>query len=248
LRRGYLLALLLGISVQGYLSAEEPKLRLVGSITPGVFELKSGEPYTQLYFDVTQDAPLVPELTMLPPMRSNRFFFAGNADCTFMGTDEPEFYQSFNVARDNFLLSKPFNTIRLKAYNSKKDATIKSWEELSGVRIAADSGIEQSSTVQRVLPFANKILYTMSLKQAFDLLKLGRVEAVVAYSIDIDFYKSQSGADFFHASARFDLFSTGETFTCWPSQKADHFIAHVNKRIQELSESKTLQSQYGFKP
>lgn len=224
----------------------EPSLKMIGSETPGVFELKTDGPYKQLYFDVTRGAPSVPVLTMAPPMRSNRLFFDKAADCTFMGTDEPGYFQSFGFSRSSFLLSIRFNTIRLKVYTLADKRLIESWEQLRQVQLAGDLGLEQSSTIQRVFPFADQVHYTPTIDRAFELLELGRVGAVIAYNIDANVYFQRSGKAAFRTSSTFELFQTGEVFTCWPSGKAKRFIAYVDRQISALRKTGSLKSLYGF--
>ena len=86
--------------------ASDKRLTLVGSMTPEVFELNTDAPYTRLYFDVVGSAPVVPELVMVPPLRSNRIFFDGEADCTYMGTTEPGYYKSggFGIRLENLVV------------------------------------------------------------------------------------------------------------------------------------------------
>jgi len=234
------------IVVQAPAQSDDGGLTIVGSPVPGVFEADSPGPYADFFDDVIRRSGVPLNLVMMPTKRFTRALFDRTADCSYMGTNRMSYYHENGHDLEDFILTRPFNRIRMRAYTPARGPLIESEQDLAGKLIAADEGIAFSSIVATAVPFASSLLATPSVGEAFQLLGAGRVDVVFAYATDADLFFKISGQSGYQASQKYSLLEDNEVLVCWPSSAARKLIGHIDHAVSVLRASGDLKRRYGF--
>ncbi|WP_417457390.1 hypothetical protein [Kordiimonas sp.] len=232
-------------ALAGPLRASE-SISLGGPSIEGVFAADGVGPYWDFFTDVTRASPLKVDIRLLPIKRYTRSLFSREVDCLYMASDDEIFYTDHGAHVSQFLVSPSFNRINLHAFTLKSRPLIRDMAGLEGKAIVGDDSLHASTIALRRLPFLTKIHYAPTVDDTFELAMAGRAQVVISYMIDAEEYFARAGQPAFHADPSFILLSLGERFTCWPSDKAERFIAYVSERIDLLRERDELKQKYGF--
>ncbi len=221
-------------------------ISLGGPSIEGVFAADGVGPYWEFYSDIMASAPHTVDIRLLPIKRYTRSFFSREVDCLYMVSDDEIFYRDHGVDANQFLASPAFNRINLHAYTLASRPVLRSMAGLEGKAIVGDESLHASTIAKRRLPFLSDIHYAKTIDDTFELVTAGRAQVVLSYSLDAEAYFARVGRRDFHSDPNFVLLSLGERFTCWPSDKAAGFIAHVSARVELLRERGDLREKYGF--
>jgi len=248
MKRLFLQSFILLLAAIAPAAAQEGGARVViaGATIPGVFDESAEGPYHAFFRDVVANAPVRVNLLRMPVKRITRSFFDKRVDCLYMATDDTSFYRERGYTKADFASSRPFNIIHMRAYTRRDQPLITAMSQLGDRLIAGDEGIHVSTIAQRVLPFADRILYTKTVDEAFELLGGRRVDVAIAYGIDADQYFTRAGQQAYRTDESFALFSLGEGVNCWPTARTRVLIEYLDVQIKALQQSGTLKDRYGF--
>ncbi|MCK0070561.1 substrate-binding periplasmic protein [Kordiimonas laminariae] len=211
-------------------------LTVFGTEIPRLFHSQQPGPYDQLFDTLVGEYPSY-SLMRMPMRRAQRRFLAGEADCLFVGSKDPETYEQLGMPADEILLSDAVNRVAIRVYTRSGEMIVRDLEQLRGKTVAIDFGAGTSELFYK--RFREKditILPVAKLEQAFSLLKQNRVSAIVAFDFDVELYVNRhpGDAEIFSYDPTYLLEENSDAIVCWRSEGSEAFIKHVNKRLEEL--------------
>ena len=219
-------------------------ISFIGGEIPYVFHQKQSGPHNEFYERVLQQSLVSHEIKFLPYRRAIRDFSARSADCLYVATDSKEDYPQEAIAKNEIIFSVPINRINLHAYTRLDEPAIKSMSDLEGKVIAgARSHLKKLTSVAKV--FSDKVVIdTADHVKAFDLLKRGRVDVVIAY--EFDRARSEAARNFskHNFDQDFIIETTNEVVACWVSVDTTGFIKTLNAKIKNLRQNKKLEKMF----
>lgn len=118
---------------------------IAGATIPGVFDETEEGPYHAFFRDVVAQGPVSVSLTRIPVRQITRSFFRQRVDCLYMANDDVTFYRQRGYSRADFVASRPFNIIHMRAYTRSDGEVIQGIEQLTSALIAGDQAIQASS-------------------------------------------------------------------------------------------------------
>ncbi|TNE63076.1 MAG: transporter substrate-binding domain-containing protein [Alphaproteobacteria bacterium] len=244
----YIFGLVSSSGMAEAMAGDDGMLHVGGLYIPGVFAPDEEGPYRALYGRLTEQAPVPVRLHYLPVKRATRDFFGKTIDCLYMVSNDERYYQAHGKSYQDFVGSRPFNHLYMRAYSQRAKPAPGNRDALQKMTLASDYGTQQSSLAQQSLPKAQRVLYTSSLGEAFDLLDSGRAGAVLGYSYDVERFMKTEGRQGYHADPGFALLTLSEQFVCWPTEDARTLVEFLNARIAAMKADGSLARDFGFNP
>ncbi|UTW55706.1 ABC transporter substrate-binding protein [Kordiimonas sp. SCSIO 12610] len=213
---------------------ETNTIRVAGTFIPGVFDGGDSGLYNRLFQTVANEYSEKISFDMYPIRRAVKMMKDQEADCLFVANDSRDFHTQLGFPTDKLIFSDPVYVNRMKVYSRALDGNISAIADLKGANVAVSSGTYQGYWFQEHVPNSVNVTEVNDLKQAFDLLKIGRVDHVISFSLDAQLYlDSVSQSELFHSNADLDIVITRECIVCWGSEKSSQFINYVNQQINE---------------
>jgi hypothetical protein len=219
-------------------------ISFIGGEIPYVFHQKQTGPHNEFYQHVIQQSMVSHEIKFLPYRRAMRDFSVRRADCLYVATDTKEDYPQEAIAKNEIVFSDPINSINLHAYTRLDESAIKSMSDLKGKVIAgARSHLKKLTSVAKASP-DKVVVDTADHVKAFDLLKRGRVDMVIAY--EFDRARSETARNFskHNFDQNFIIETTNEVVACWASVDTTGFIKTLNAKIKNLHQTSKLEKMF----
>ncbi len=219
---------------------EAEHISFIGGEIPYVFHHEQTGPHNEFYQRVLLQSLASHEIKFLPYRRALRDFSARSADCLFVATDTKEDYPQEAIAKNEIIFSDPINRIDLHAYTRLDEPAIKSMSDLKGKTIAgAHSYLAKLKSLAH-MPSNKLVIGTVDFIKAFDLLRRGRVDVVVAYDFDRVRSETIHKSTGYNFDPDFIIESTNEVVACWARLETIGFIETLNAKIKDLRQNKKL--------
>ena len=207
-------------------------IHVAGTMIPGVFDGTKDGPYNKLFYTVARDYSEKIFFDMYPIRRAVKMMKDQETDCLFIANDSRDFHSKLGFSVEKLIFSDPIFINRMKVYSLIDKGTPSEISDLKGTTVAVSSGTYQGYWFQAYAPDDMTVLEVQDLQQAFELLKIARVDHVISFSLDANLYLTNvAQSHFFHSNADFDIVVSKECVVCWSSEKARRFINYVNERI-----------------
>jgi len=102
-------------------------------------------------------------------------------------------------------------------------------------KLLADVGAGSIDMLYEAVPLNAKIMHSESIKSSIEMLRAGRVDAVIAYELDMEAYlQANDDGNDLQSDPNFVL-QTGESvIACWDKPKTKRFLKRINVEISTL--------------
>lgn len=219
-------------------------IRVFGAELRGLFEADGTGPYHEAFTLLTESFDGNIEMMMAPQRRAENQFGQGNSDCLFAGTSVPGYYEKYGLADDQVLVSDAIFSFKMKVYGRKDTPVIENWSYLRDKTIAIDIGVGNVDFVADIMEQPRDlVLPTQSLIQAFQLLNVGRVSALVAVDLDVRYLQAREpGFLGYPVSSEVSVMESEDVIVCRHSTRTEALIEHVNRSARSLHAAHTLEA------
>jgi ABC-type amino acid transport substrate-binding protein len=229
----------------GTLFEHNQKIIVSGSMIPHIFHPVEPGAYNQLLSLLTQDSPDQINLVFQPIRRAQQDFLLHRSDCYFISDQNMSNTIALNykheIKEGDLIFSNVVNQTHIKIYTLSDTPTVKSLDELQHMIIGADPGTGLGYALKEQLPHSAHILPTESVDKSIELLKLGRVSAIVAYDIDINaYYWRTNNLHSLHADKDFNIHTSNDCLACWRNEKTIRFMEKLNMQLDTLKNNGQL--------
>lgn len=227
-------------------------ISISGGMIPHIFHPTKPGIYNNLLTTMTTRNMDNVHIQFQPIRRAQQDFLRRRSDCYFISDKDVKvtFAQNFTINADpnDFIYSDVINQTHIKVYTRTDKPAIQSLSELTSMVVAADPGTGLGYALRTKLPQSTIITATDSVAKSLELLHLERVEAIVAYDIDVAAYytrmKMENGI---HNDNAFNLHTSNDSITCWKTEKNIKFIKKLNIQLANLRTTGELASTLAFK-
>lgn len=223
-----------GNAIAEGLTRDDRPIRIAGTEIKDVFFRDRRSVYYQDYLQLMADYERSPQLTFLPVRRAEMMFLRKRFDCLFIANNSPEYLQSKGVDATNVIFSDPIRSLALHAYFKPGTSKVSVEDLASGLVTAGETATVDTIEYASDLKVAFKPLGTASLQAAIDLLEVGRVQAVLAFSYDIAKFRLENPNVALHGGEQTPIAVIQEVVSCWKNKKTVPLIEHVNRQIKGL--------------
>jgi ABC-type amino acid transport substrate-binding protein len=187
--------------------------------------------------DTDENAPPY-QLNFLPVRRAYREFLSKTNDCFFIANRRNYLSAETPQFDENIITSDTIHVSLKKIYTLKTAPTLESMESLENLMFAADQGAGTQYILPKLLPKTSELVATEGIGQSIQLLQSGRVDAIVAYELDMVAYlQMQASEPIIHASDSFNIQESESAIACWGKPNTVRFLNAVNTRIANLKAS-----------
>ncbi len=204
---------------------------LMGRTVPG--------PYNTIFNLLIAGVPVPVSTQFLPTQRTLNHFLSGKAACIFPGSAVYDF-ASASEKPTRIIASDTLLTTYLRVYVPLETPPPTSIADLQTMALASEQGSQQSVNDLMVGDKTLSVLQVSSLHQAFQLLRSGRVDGVIAFDFDVQNYARGHDVAWIHHAADFALSESKDAVLCSDGPKARAIIAHVNDRLAAMRASGRL--------
>ncbi|UTW56133.1 transporter substrate-binding domain-containing protein [Kordiimonas sp. SCSIO 12610] len=223
----------------------EDTIIIAGTMIPDLFHPVKRGPYNAIYDQViegiSEETGLKITLHTLPVKRARRTFTSQNSDCYFLSTKEYPGPLAEAPDATSLIHSITFHESHMKVFTPDGTPPPANTIGLKGLVVAADQGTGQGDNLLRALPEGVNVEYTTSLEQSIDMLSSDRVDAVVAYDLDMILFEMHNPS---HKSLITDddfiLYTSEDSISCWNTAKNRKFLKAVNAHVKTLIEKDQL--------
>ncbi|MFC3051323.1 type 2 periplasmic-binding domain-containing protein [Kordiimonas pumila] len=220
----------------------ESTIKISGASVKGLLHSEYKGPYNQVLdiIEAGYEGKLL--LTMRPVKRASISFFAHESDCIFFSPTDRDYYTARNTDVDFLVMSKPVNTVSVRAYTVPGDSMVRSAADLEERTFAAEVAMGGSDFFRNYDMAAGKeVISVFGVETAFKLLDQGRVSAVVAADYDVERYFKLAGSPVhYRYDERFVLYKAEDAFVCWRTPITEAFIQHIDLSLSIMEESGQL--------
>lgn len=216
---------------------------IAGTMLPSFFHPTEMGAYNVLFdqivagLDRDKSAPQY-QLNFLPVRRAYREFLSKTNDCFFIANRRNYLSAETQEFDENIITSNTIHVSQKKIYTLKTEPTLENMASLEDLMFAADQGAGTQSILPKLLPKTSELVATESVGQSIQLLESGRVDAIVAYELDMVAYlQMQASEPVIHASVSFNIQESESAIACWDKPNTVRFLNAVNTRIASLKAS-----------
>ena len=218
---------------------------VAGSMIPHIFHPTEPGAYNEILKLLTDNTENIVHLKFQPIRRAQLDFLQHRSDCYFISdlnlNNSLTINYDLDMPDDKLIFSHVVNQTHIKVYTLAEHPAIKSLSGLAGLVVGADPGTGLGYALKEKLPPSAHILPTESVEKSIDLLKRGRISAIVAYDIDIKAHYRRTKADYrLHAAKGFNIHTSNDCVACWKNKKTQGFVNQFNKQLDTLKNSGKL--------
>lgn len=236
------MALFVSAAAQSQQQAYNPEpLNIVALQVPWLLDEKKPGPYNKMVDELLLTYDEKVSVKVLPLRRAMRHFFNGNADCFFVGNYDEPYFRDTGVSRESIIVSKPFNTVSIRAFTRRGEVPVESLDDLYERRIAIDLGVGGSARVKKLFPNLTNTIDSLNVAQAHAMLIKGRVNTVLMMDYDYQLYAARHPKkERLVSSGEFQFERVEDALMCIKNSRTLALIDHVNARIADLKQSGML--------
>lgn len=202
---------------------------------PHFFHPKNQGFYNKIYNRIVKNLPQKPNLLYLPPRRASQMFVRQGVDCIFIASKKR--YSDMQRFKDMppIIYSDTINKSAKRVYSLKGSTLFSDTESLMNKKLLADVGAGSIDMLYEAVPLNAKIMHSESIKSSIEMLRAGRVDAVIAYELDMEAYlQANDDGNDLQSDPNFVL-QTGESvIACWDKSKTKRFLKRINVEISTL--------------
>lgn len=184
---------------------------------------------------IANEAQVNIDYVILPWNRAVLSMVSGRCQC-FLGADPKlaEFYAGNFGKFFSFVSAKPMWIQNLVVYTRKDKPLISSMEELKGKQIGLLLGVSlRHAQLEKLEPNVHRVYSRTSL---FQMLKSGRLDAVVAYRPLAKVF-----GDHFHYDTRLHISTESPGYFCFDKPQHRRFIQKIDEGFSKLKETGRFQ-------
>lgn len=222
-----LLVVLLSVIAPVAVSAD---IRLAVPHITSLLEADSSGVYQRLVNQALAEIPFSVQQKFYPYKRALRSFEHSNADCVYSFTDvlEKEF------GENNVIASFPLGKFSFYLFTRKGETALTSMNELSRGRVGGVIGHE--SYLREIMENLDDVLWVTGDEQNLEMLRLGRINAMIAAIPDIRPY-----LDNLSYAPEYPLLVGYDRITCRNNETNRAFLAALSEQLMKLKDSGVYQ-------
>lgn len=226
-------------------------IRIVALQVPWLMDTSRPGPYNKLSEELLHTYAQPIKLEILPLMRAMRHFFEGDAECFFVGDFDEAYFSGSDVTRASIIVSNPFNRVAIRAFSRTGEEPIHNIEQLRKVRVAVDLSVGGSIRIKKLFPGLTQTVDSVNVAQAHAMLTKGRVDAILMMDYDYELFAVRhTKKDRLIYASDYKVQHVDDAMMCKESERTRSLIAHVNRRIDQLTKlgslAEILQREPGF--
>ncbi|UTW56093.1 transporter substrate-binding domain-containing protein [Kordiimonas sp. SCSIO 12610] len=224
-----------------YNAITSPKITISGSIIQRVYDPREPGIYNKLIEQLVMDTSYQVDTRFYPLRRAQEVFLKTETDCYFIADNMSSILADRKLNEEDFVHSVTLNDSYIRVYTRMDQALIENLSELERAIVAADPGTGLGYALRQSMPKTTSIISTDSIEKSLELLKIGRVNAVVAYDLDMDAYLRASGTTpNIQSSTAFSIAHGHDSLVCWNTEENRSFLEKINNRLETLKSQRTL--------
>ena len=208
-----------------------------GSIIPNIFHPTQAGIYNDLInrFIKMHNGPVT--IAFEPVRRAQQKFLKNRTDCYFVSDHSVQITFDLGVDENTFIYSDTINRTNIKIYTQTGKQVITSLQSLENKVVAADAGTGLGFALRKKLPPSTIVIPTENIGKSIELLELSRVDAIVAYDLDIAIFQHlQTQKAEIQSDKTFNIHTSRDSITCWNTPKAKAFLDTVNSDLNAMKE------------
>jgi len=204
--------------------ADDATLNIAAFKIANVLEPDGTGSYDKLFAEVAQKTGITFNINVLPIARARESYAQGRYDC-LVPLDT-----SFEGRHQDHFTSVPLYEANLYAISRKSDSILKTVQELQNMSVAGELGIPYTAEIEALVK-ANK---NPSLSGAVKMLQSARVDAIVAYTPDIQELIDHDQITDIHYDPTSPIATYYDALTCQPTEKNLELMDKINHALLDI--------------
>ncbi|NVK19522.1 MAG: transporter substrate-binding domain-containing protein [Methylocystaceae bacterium] len=180
--------------------------------------------YDKLLAEVTQKTGITFNIQVLPIARARESYAQGRFDCLI------PLDTVFEARHQDHLTSVPFYEANLYAITRKSDKLVQSIQELQSMTVAGELGVPYTPEIDALIK-TNK---NPTLAGAVRMLRASRVDAIVAYTPDIQEMIEHDHITDIHFDPNSPIATYHDALTCRPTDTNLELLNKINHALLEI--------------
>lgn len=201
--------------------AEDDTLNVAAFKIANVLEPDGTGAYDKLFAEVAQKTGITFKIQVLPIARARESYAQGRYDC-LVPLDT-----AFEARHQDHFTSVPLYEANLYAITRKSDAIVQTVQELKSLSVAGELGVPYTLEIDALIK-TNK---NPSLSGAIRMLQAGRVDAIVAYTPDVQELIDHDQITDIHYDPTSPIATYYDALTCQPTEKNLELLDKINHAL-----------------
>ncbi|UTW56132.1 transporter substrate-binding domain-containing protein [Kordiimonas sp. SCSIO 12610] len=226
----------------------DEEIKIAGTMLPDFFHPEEKGAYNYFYEMIMKGLTVKTDLIYLPAKRAQKSFADRDTDCFFIASKKPDGANNPNPGEARVVHSDIIHDSAKKIYTLKGQPVYRSTANITRKKFAADQGAGSDRRLYEAFSKQNTFLRTESIERSIELLRAGRVDAIIAYEIDMVTYLHQhKDVQDIETDDDFGFQTAGSSIACWESPKTTRFLDQVNGKLKTLKTNGMLSLDQYFK-